>query len=324
MLFRADAPLVLLLALILDAIFGDPDRIWRRVPHPVAWFGALIGLCDRLFNREAWSGQSRRTAGILSVAALVAIAFVPALFLESTLRAVPAGDILVALVASVFLAQKSLYRHVRAVRDAFAQGGLPAARRAVSMIVGRDPERLDEAGVSRAAIESTAENFSDGVVAPAFWFALLGLPGLVAYKAVNTADSMIGHLSARHRDFGWAAARLDDVLNLVPARLSGFLVAGAAWAAKGSPRVAAAVMLRDASVHRSPNAGWPEAAMAGALGLALGGPRIYAAGPVDEPFLNAPGRRDSGPKDIGRALRVMVAAAVLHGLLYAGLALLVL
>ena len=321
MLFRADAPLILVLALILDAIIGDPDRIWRRIPHPVAWFGALISGCDRLLNRERWSTETRRTAGILSVATLVLAAFLPAMLLESALRALPAGDILVALVASVFLAQKSLYGHVRRVRDAFREGGIAAARQSVSMIVGRDPERLDEAGIARAAIESTAENFSDGVVAPAFWFLLLGLPGLVAYKAVNTADSMIGHLSVRHRDFGWAAARLDDVVNLVPARLAGALIAASAWIVRGSPKVAAAVMLRDAGLHRSPNAGWPEAAMAGALGLALGGPRIYAAGPVDEPFLNAPGRRDAGPEDISRALRVMVAACVVQALVYVGIAL---
>ncbi|NNM72862.1 adenosylcobinamide-phosphate synthase CbiB [Enterovirga aerilata] len=323
MLFRADAPLVLLLALVLDALIGDPDRVWRRLPHPVAWFGALVALLDRMLNRESWSAETRRTAGILSVAALLGAAFVPALLLEAALRAIPAGDVLVALIASVFLAQRSLHAHVRRVREAFAEGGLPAARRAVSMIVGRDPERLDEAGVARAAIESTAENFSDGVVAPAFWFALLGLPGLVAYKAINTADSMIGHLSVRHRDFGWAAARLDDLLNLVPARLAGFLLAAAAWTVRGSPGEAARVMLRDAGIHRSPNAGWPEAAMAGALRLALGGPRIYAAGPVDEPFLNAPGRRDAGPQDISRALRVMAAACVLHGLFYGALALVV-
>jgi adenosylcobinamide-phosphate synthase len=192
------------------------------------------------------------------------------------------------------------------------------------MIVGRDPDRLDEAGVARAAIESSAENFSDGVVAPAFWFALFGLPGLVAYKAVNTADSMIGHLSVRHRDFGWAAARLDDLMNLFPARIAGALIALGAAVAGGSPPRAYAVMLRDSGIHRSPNAGWPEAAMAGALGLALGGPRLYAAGPVDEPFLNAEGRRDSGSGDIGRALRVLVAAALLQGLAYVALALMLL
>jgi adenosylcobinamide-phosphate synthase len=324
MLFWADAPLVLLLALVLDAVVGDPDRVWRRVPHPVAWFGALIGTCDRLLNRPVWSPERRRLAGVLSVAALLVIAFVPALLLEGVLRALPGGDLVVALVASVFLAQKSLALHVRRVRDAFGEGGLAAARQAVSMIVGRDPERLDEGGVARAAIESAAENFSDGVVAPAFWFALLGLPGLVAYKAVNTADSMIGHLSPRHRDFGWAAARLDDLLNLLPARLAGVLVAGSAWAVRGSPRHAGAVMLRDAGLHRSPNAGWPEAAMAGALGLALGGPRVYAAGAVDEPFLNAPGRRDAAPADITRAIRVMMAASVLQGCLYVVLTLAIL
>ena len=324
MLLRADAPLVLLLALVLDAVIGDPDRIWRRIPHPVAWFGSMIGWCDRLFNREGWRPETRRSAGILSLTGLVALAFVPALLLESALRALPAGDIVVALVASVFLAQKSLYRHVRRVREAFQGGGLAAARHAVSMIVGRDPERLDEAGVARAAIESTAENFSDGVVAPAVWFLLLGLPGLFAYKAVNTADSMIGHLSVRHRDFGWAAARLDDLLNLLPARLAGLLIAASAWIVRGSPKGAAEVMVRDAGLHRSPNAGWPEAAMAGALGLALGGPRIYAAGPVNEPFLNAPGRRDAGAEDIKRALRVMVAACLLHGLVYVLLAVVVL
>jgi adenosylcobinamide-phosphate synthase len=191
------------------------------------------------------------------------------------------------------------------------------------MIVGRDPERLNEAGVCRAAIESAAENFSDGVVAPAFWFALFGLPGLVAYKAVNTADSMIGHLSPRYRDFGWAAARLDDVLNWVPARIAACLIAAASPIARASPGQVFNLTLRDAPLHRSPNAGWPEAAMAGALGIALAGPRVYPSGLVDDPFLNRQGRRDAGPKDITRALRVMLVAAVLHGAMYLILALLV-
>lgn len=321
MLFGSDALLVLLLALGLDAIVGDPDRVWRRVPHPVAWIGGLIGWCDRLLNRENWSADARRTTGAVAIATVAGGVFWAAYSVDALLRTLPAGDVLVAAVASVFLAQKSLYQHVRRVRDAFGEGGLSAARRAVSLIVGRDPERLDEAGVCRAAIETTAENFSDGVVAPAFWFAFLGLPGIVAYKAVNTADSMIGHLSERHRDFGWAAARLDDVLNYLPARLAGGLVAGAAVIARGSPRAAIAIMLRDARIHRSPNAGWPEAAMAGALGLALGGPRVYAAGPVNEPFLNGDGRKPAMPADITRSLRVLVAGCALHALLYAALAL---
>ena len=180
----------------------------------------------------------------------------------------------------------------RGYASAFADGGLAEARCAVSMIVGRDPDQLDEAGVCRAAIESCAENFSDGVVAPVFWLALLGLPGLIAYKAINTADSMIGHLSPRYESFGWAAARLDDLVNLIPARLSGLLVAAVAPIAGGTTGTALKVMWRDAAKHRSPNAGWPESATAGALGLALAGPRRYGERIVDDVFLNAEARKD--------------------------------
>jgi adenosylcobinamide-phosphate synthase len=226
-----------------------------------------------------------------------------------------------ALIASTLIAQRSLYQHVARVRRAFTEGGLPAARQAVAMIVGRDPERLDEGGVARAAIESTAENFSDGIVAPVFWLALLGLPGLIAYKAINTADSMIGHRSTRYIDFGWAAARLDDLVNLIPARLSGILVALAAPVSRGSIIASLKIMMRDASKHRSPNAGWPESAMAGALGIAIAGPRVYAEGAVNDPYLNAEGRT-AAPDDIGRALRVFVAACVSQTTIYAALALL--
>jgi adenosylcobinamide-phosphate synthase len=206
-LLSSDALWVLVGALLLDAVVGDPDRVWRRWPHPVVWLGRLVAFGDRRFNQERRSAAWRRSAGIVWLAVVLAMAGAAGWLLEGLLRLVPGGPVLVALAASVLIAQRSLYDHVNRVRAGFADG-LPAARLAVSMIVGRDPESLDESGVARAAIESTAENFSDGIVAPAFWFALLGLPGLVAYKAANTADSMIGHLSARHRDFGWAAARL--------------------------------------------------------------------------------------------------------------------
>jgi adenosylcobinamide-phosphate synthase len=227
------------------------------------------------------------------------------------------------LIASVFIAQHSLYQHVDRVRSAFTEEDLAAAREAVSMIVGRDPEQLDEAGVCRAAIESCAENFSDGVVAPVFWLALLGLPGLIAYKAINTADSMIGHRGERFEAFGWAAARLDDLVNLVPARLAGLLLAIVAPVAGGSIATSLKVMRRDAPIHRSPNAGWPESAMAAALGLALAGPRRYAEGMVDDPFINAAARKDANPDDIGRALDLYFAACVLEGAGYAALALVV-
>jgi adenosylcobinamide-phosphate synthase len=228
-----------------------------------------------------------------------------------------------ALIASIFIAQRSLYQHVARVRSAFAEGGLAGARKAVARIVGRDPEQLDEAGICRAAIESCAENFSDGVVAPVFWLALLGLPGLIAYKTINTADSMIGHRSERYKSFGWAAARLDDLVNLVPARLSALLLAGAAPIAGGSVSTSLRVVKRDASKHRSPNAGWPESAMAGALGVALAGPRRYATHMVDDPFLNAESTSQLVPDDIGRALDLYAAACVIEAAGYAALALVV-
>src|SRR6185436_6153403 len=219
------------------------------------------------------------------------------------------------------IAQRSLYQHVARVRSAFTDGGLAEARRAVSMIVGREPDQLDEAGVCRAAIESCAENFSDGVVAPVFWLALFGLPGLIAYKAINTADSMIGHRSPRYLSFGWASARLDDLVNLIPARLSGLLVAMVAPIAGGTTGTALRVMWRDAAKHRSPNAGWPESATAGALGLALAGPRRYGEQIVDDPLLNAEARKDAAPVDIGRALKLLVAACLLQAAAYSELAL---
>lgn len=314
MLFHADALLILVVALLADAVIGDPARLWRRLPHPVVWMGTLIGALDRRLNCLEWQGGRRKALGILTLAIVVSAAALAGAVIEAGLRQLPGHVIGIGLVASVLIAQNSLYRHVAQVAAAFGAGGLAEARRAVSLIVGRDPDSLDEAAVCRAAIETAAENFSDGVVAPAFWFALLGLPGLAAYKAVNTADSMIGHLSERHRDFGWAAARFDDLVNLAPARLSGLALALAAPLAGGSIAGSLVVMWRDARQHRSPNAGWPEAAMAGALGLALAGPRRYGARIVDDPYLNAGGRIDAGPGDIRRALRVFVGAAFALGL----------
>lgn len=316
-LLHADTLLILTVALVADALIGDPDRLWRRLPHPVVWMGALIAVLDRRLNRVEWQGGRRKALGILTLAIVVSAAALAGAMIEVGLRQLPGHVITIGLVASVLIAQNSLYRHVAQVAAAFGAGGLAEARRAVSLIVGRDPDSLDEAGICRAAIETAAENFSDGVVAPAFWFALLGLPGLAAYKAVNTADSMIGHRSERHRDFGWAAARFDDLVNLAPARLSGFAIALASSLAGGSTSDALRSMLRDARLHRSPNAGWPEAAMAGALGLALAGPRSYGNVIVDDPYLNAGGRADARPEDIRRALRVFVGAAGLIGALVA-------
>ena len=323
MLISGSGLFIVVAALAFDALIGDPDWLWRRVRHPVAWIGTLIGYIDRRFNREDLSQQRRKLAGIASTAALVALSAAVGVLVQTIVQQLPMGNLMVALIASIFLAQRSLYQHVARVRSAFAEGGLAGARKAVAMIVGRDPEQLDEAGICRAAIESCAENFSDGVAAPVLWLALLGLPGLIAYKTINTADSMIGHRSERYQSFGWAAARLDDLVNLVPARLSALLLAVAAPIAGGSVSTSLRVVKRDAAKHRSPNAGWPEGAMAGALGVALAGPRRYATHRVDDPFLNAEATSQLVPNDIGRALDLYAAACVIEAAAYAALALVV-
>jgi adenosylcobinamide-phosphate synthase len=314
---------IVVAALTFDALVGDPDWLWRRLPHPVALMGFLIEFLDRMLNRESWSPRRRKAGGAGVLILLVAVSGSIGFLAQAALQQIFFGNIALGLIASVLVAQRSLYQHVAQVRSAFAEGGLADARAAVSMIVGRDPEQLDEAGVSRAAIESCAENFSDGVVAPVFWLALLGLPGLIVYKAINTADSMIGHRTARYEFFGWAAARLDDLVNFIPARLSGLLLAVVAPIANGAIGIALKVMRRDASKHRSPNAGWPESAMAGALGLALVGPRRYGEHIVDDPFLNADARKEATPDDIGRALDLYAAACLLEAVVYAALALVV-
>jgi adenosylcobinamide-phosphate synthase len=322
-LIWSNAPFVVVVAVSFDALIGDPDWLWRRLPHPVVLIGSLVGFLDRTLNQETRSPAQRKLAGVGVVILLLTVSALSGLLIETMLRQNPFGDLLVGLLASVLIAQRSLYQHVSRVRSAFADGGLAGARGAVSMIVGRDPDQLDEAGVCRAAIESCAENFSDGVVAPAFWLALLGLPGLIAYKAVNTADSMIGHRTMRHEHFGWAAARLDDLANLTPARLSALLLATVAPVANGTLATTLKKIRRDARKHRSPNAGWPESAMAGALDLALAGPRRYGEHSVDDPFLNPEARRDATPDDIGRALDLLVAACWLEAAVYAALALVV-
>jgi len=311
MLIEHQAAFILFFALVLDAALGDPDWLWRRYPHPAVMMGWLVGRMDQAFNRSDRE-LVRRIAGVLSLAVLIALAAVAAILLDAVLAFIPFGSLIEIAVVAILLAQRSLHDHVRHVYDAFAEGQLPSARRAVALIVGRDPESLDEAGVSRAAIETTAENFSDGVVAPAFWYLVAGLPGILIYKAVNTADSMIGYRTPRHKAFGWASARLDDLLNLIPARLCGLLIVAAAFLTRADGRQAWAAMMTDARNHRSPNAGWPEAAMAGALGLALAGPRHYASGTVDDFWMNDGGRDKATPEDIKSALRLFIVACVIQ------------
>jgi adenosylcobinamide-phosphate synthase len=307
--------LALAAALLVDRLAGDPPSLWSRAPHPAALIGKLIDMLDAKLNDPLQSFSRRRRRGVAAILAVAALAGTAGVFLELAFSALPFSLLLNAIAASALIAQKSLVDHVQRVADRLASEGLEGGRDAVALIVGRDISVLDEGGVSRAAIESAAENFSDGVVAPALWYVLLGLPGLIVYKAVNTADSMIGNRSPRHDAFGWAAARLDDLLNLVPARLSALLIAAAAVFVRGDMRRAGRIAWRDARLHKSPNAGWPEAAAAGALGLALGGPRRYGAIEVDGAWLNPEGRSNAGATDIRRAIRLIDAAwAILFGL----------
>lgn len=264
--------------------------------------GALLTGLDRALNRPDASSAQGRALGAVSLALMLAAVGVPAAVFQAATAAIPGGIAVLAVVASTLFAQRSLWSHVSAVADALERDGLAAARRTVAHIVGRDPEDLDEAGIVRAAAESLAENFSDGVVAPALWCALLGLPGIVLYKAVNTADSMIGHRTPRYLHFGWAAARFDDAVNLPASRLAALWLTVAAMIQPGADvRAALRVVRRDARHHRSPNAGWPEAAMAGALGLRLAGPRRYGGIVADYAWIGD-GRAEIGPADLRRAL----------------------
>jgi adenosylcobinamide-phosphate synthase len=295
---------ILAAALVLDRLIGDPPRIWRSAPHPVALMGRAVGWLDARLNDPRLEFAKRRRRGVMAVLLLLLAAAALGTCAHYFLALVPFGAVAEAIIVSVLLAQKSLVDHVAAVGRALASGNLTAGRREVARIVGRDVTQLDEAGVARGAIESGAENFPDGVVAPAFWYALLGLPGILVYKAMNTADSMIGNRSERHEAFGWAAARIDDLLNLIPARLSAILIVAAAPLMRCDAGGSVAA-LGDAPKHKSPNAGWPEAAVAGALGLALGGPRRYGKVAVDGAWLNAGGRMSAGPADITAAIRLL-------------------
>ena len=287
------------LALLIERLAGYPNSLVARIGHPVIWIGKLISLLDLRLNRDA----NRRGKGVLALIILLAVSGILAGLVAWLCRLIPFSFILEAILASTFLAQKALGDAVRTVATALRRS-LPEGRTAVSHIVGRDPQSLDEAGVARAAIESLAESTSDAVVAPLFWLLLLGLPGIALYKAVNTADSMIGHKTERHLAFGWASARFDDLLNLIPARLTALLIAGASYFIKGAhPELAWSTALRDAKKHESPNAGWPEAAMAGALGFRLGGPRSYDGEVVELPSFGD-GRAELIADDVDRSLKL--------------------
>jgi adenosylcobinamide-phosphate synthase len=308
----ADPRFMLVAALLLEPLLGEARGPLRLMPHPVRLIGALILILEQKLNRPERTDADRRWRGLLVVLIVGGVAGLIAWGVEQAAEQIPFGGLAVLGLIISLLAQRSLYRHVDAVGRALATGGLAAGRGAVAEIVGRDVTTLDEQGVVRAAIESCAENFSDAVVAPCFWCMLFGVPGLVVYKAVNTMDSMIGHRNARYAAFGMVAARLDDAMNLIPARLSGcYLALASLFVQGGRPAAAMRVMRRDARKHRSPNAGWPEAAMAGALGLALSGPRRYADVVAAEPWIGE-GTPAAVAGDIPRALSLFVVACLIN------------
>ncbi len=280
---------MLLLAMLLDAAFGEPRLIWDRAPHPAVLMGRLIGWLDQRVNQ----GEARKAKGAVVMAALGLGAVILGISIQWVF-----GWVAEVIICAILIAQKSLTQHVAAVADAL-RVSLGDGRRAVAMIVGRDTGAMDQSAVARGAIESAAENLSDGVIAPIFWFVIGGLPGLLLYKITNTADSMIGYKTPRHLDFGWAAARFDDLLNWVPARLTAAII----WALH--PRTSWAIIRAEAALHRSPNAGWPEAAMAHGLNIALSGPRIYHGQASDDPFVNPRGAHELGPSDIDHAVRIL-------------------
>ncbi|MCQ0092373.1 adenosylcobinamide-phosphate synthase CbiB [Roseovarius sp. M141] len=297
---------VLATAMALDAVFGEPRWLWQKLPHPAVLMGRAINSLDVRWN----TGHARRAKGVAAVILLAATALTISAILSQF------GELVVVIVAAILIAQRSLCDHVAAVSSALRLS-VGDGRAAVAMIVGRDTRDMDPPAVTRAAIESAAENFSDGVVAPLFWLAIGGLPGLILYKTINTADSMIGHRTPRHTQFGWAAARLDDLMNLIPARASALLIA-----LLSRPRPRWAEIATEARQHRSPNAGWPEAAMARNIGVALSGPRAYHGKMQDHPFVNPHGLHQSGPAQIDatvtvlwRAWAVIFAFAVLCALL---------
>ncbi|WP_426439202.1 adenosylcobinamide-phosphate synthase CbiB [Bradyrhizobium genosp. P] len=293
-------------AMAVDALIGWPAWLFARVGHPVTWLGWVINVVDTTCNRTSDTAAFRRAAGVAAAILVIALAATLGWAVQLVLASGWTRVILVGILAWPLVALRSLDDHVAAVADPLESGDLAGARLAVAHIVGRDPATLDSAGIARATIESLAENASDGVVAPVFWGALFGLPGIVGYKAINTLDSMIGHRTERHEAFGWVAARIDDLANLIPARLNGFLFV----LLSPQPLQAWSCMLRDANRHRSPNAGWPEAAMAGGLGVRFSGPRIYHGSVANEPWLNE-SARDPDAADIRRGLKLYRRAMML-------------
>jgi adenosylcobinamide-phosphate synthase len=289
----------MLIALCIDRLFGWPDFLFRRFSHPVVGIGQLISFFERNLNKTGWSSSLRMATGLLTLIFLMTGLTILGFLIVLAIPAGTLGILVTSFLVWPFIAAKSLADHVKAVAEPLKTNDLPSARQAVSMIVGRNSDNLGSNDIARAALESLAENTSDGVTAPLFWGVLLGFPGVLIYKFVNTADSMIGYKSERYRDFGWASARFDDLINYIPARLTSLIYA---IISRNTLKVLR-ITLRDASQHRSPNAGWPETSVAASIGVKLSGPRIYDGIKTNDPWLNSDGRNPTG-HDLFSGLRL--------------------
>ena len=306
---------IVLLALAMDAIIGDPNWLYRKIPHPIAAIGCMMNQLDLFLNRPQVKNPTKKILGVLFIIIALSVAGIIGWGMQTGLKLMEFGQLLEAILVSIFLAQNSLYRHVRNVAQALVSDGLDAARLSVSHIVGRDPATLDDSGICRASIESLSENFSDGVIAPVFWYLIAGMPGILMYKTLNTADSMVGHLSPKYKYFGWASARLDDAANFIPARLTAlliFLTALIIPSTKGFKSLRSC--LTYANRHRSTNAGWPEAAMAGALDIRIAGPRVYNGIVVNDPWMGD-GNPNLRTNDINRALKLYFSSNIINALI---------
>ncbi|MEK6656089.1 MAG: adenosylcobinamide-phosphate synthase CbiB, partial [Nitrospirota bacterium] len=273
-------------AYLLDIAIGDP----KWFPHPVRYIGRGINLLEKISLKIALTPVWKRGAGIITVVIVVLSAYLIAFFLIKAFYSInsPLGEVISILIAYTTLSINDLAKEAKGVFSALKEDNLIDARKRLSRIVGRDTKDLDEMGVIRAAVESVAENTSDGIIAPLFYLAIGGPALALAYKAINTLDSMIGYKNERYKDFGWAAARLDDIANYIPARITGILIAIVSFIINYSlytVHYSLKVMFRDGKNHPSPNSGFPEAAMAGALGVQLGGPSYYFGKLVSKPTI---------------------------------------
>ena len=307
-----DLLIVIFIAVIVDAIWGDDHWIWRKFKHPVALVGRFINFLDVEFNRNEFSESSRTFNGFIVIIMSIIIIWFLSSIIEGLLFGNIIGNLILGLIISILLAGKSLFVHVKDIYDDFMRDDLDNAKINLSKIVSRKVDEYDESAITRGAIESLSENLSDGYVAPLFWLLIAGLPGIFIYKFINTADSMIAYKNDKYHNFGKCTAYLDDILNFIPARLSSLLQVFASFVLKENWQQALLCIKQDASKSPSPNSGWPESAMAGALDISLGGDNFYDGELIKSDWINGSGEKIISFDFITRALWIYSTSIVIY------------